>query len=144
MGLLQKIFGVMAICVAVAGTWLPSVQAANNDLVKVTVNIAVENPDYFWHYPFSGVPLDSIRVSSMGKTFSVPSLSEGQKLEFDVPKGYKFRVFVEFPSSHSTVQYVYRVKQEISAANNVFNISVKAPESQPIIVNAAGFEEVKP
>ncbi|HEY0174796.1 MAG TPA: hypothetical protein VGC08_00365, partial [Pedobacter sp.] len=46
------------------GIWLPVAQAApiqNSDLIKVTVNITIENPDYFWKYPFLGNEIDGIR-----------------------------------------------------------------------------------
>jgi hypothetical protein len=145
MELLKQISRVVAIFLFVLVMWVPVTQAASqgNELIKVTVNVIIENPDYFWRYPFEGKQLDGIRVSALGKSFNVQPASNGQKIEFDVPKDYKFRVTIGLQNNDSTFKEMsYITKWGLNERNGMLNITLKAPEFQSITIMASSFDEV--
>lgn len=129
------------------GIWLPVVQAAplqNSDLIKVTVNITIENPDYFWKYPFLGKEIDSIRISGMGQSFFIQPGSSGERVEFDVPKNYRLKIALELQNNSETVKVTrYSTKRGADDKKNALEILLKAPAPQSIILTAADFEEIR-
>lgn len=115
-----------------------------SDLLLVTVQVKVENPEYFWNYPFEGRAMDGIRVSGLGKTFTINAPSSGEKLGFEVPKDYKFRIYVDFLSNGATVKsLVYSSRWGVDRQNKEFTITLKAPEPQSVITQVQGLEEIK-
>ena len=116
--------------------------AADGDLQRVTVNVTVENPDYFWKYPFQGQTLDTIRVSGVGRTIVISAPEKGQKLELDVPRGYKFRIYFELQNSATTMKYVYMTNR-ISSNDKTLEVVLKAPETQPPVIVTPDWEQLK-
>ncbi len=135
----------MIVVMFMALVCLPVAQASaqNNDLITVKVTINIENPRYFWQYPFWGRQLDNIRVSGMGKTVMIPAQTSAQTVEFEVPKGYTLRVWLQFPSEISDYKEVCYEKRNINEKNNALNITLKAPDTQAVIVNSSDFDEKK-
>lgn len=129
------------------GMWISSAQAAvsqHNDLIKMTVHISIENPDYFWKYPFSGRQLDAIRVSGMGQTFFVQTNSGGETFEVNVPKDYKLKLALAFQNNNETVkEFRYATKRGAADGRDTLTIVLKAPEPQPVIFTTRDFEEVR-
>lgn len=115
----------------------------DNNLVKVTVNLAIDNPEYFWRYPFSGKRADRLCISSMGQKLYIPKSGVGQKLEFYVPRGYQFRMTVEIQEENSALASMYFAKRGINEENNTFSVTLSAPAAQPVVVNSRGFDEIK-
>ncbi len=140
----RKFFMIMVVFLLVTGLFLPVVQAANaskDELIKVSVNVTIEDPEYFWQYPFWGKQLESIRISGMGNTITLNPQSGGQLVEYQVPKGYKFRVWLEFLNGNSTYKKLFLAKQDIDETNKTLNIVLKAPGKQAIIINSSDFDE---
>ncbi|HWR40532.1 MAG TPA: hypothetical protein VN611_13620 [Patescibacteria group bacterium] len=119
-----------------------SAAAADGDLQRVVINVIVENPDYFWKYPFQGQPLDTIRVSGVGRTINISPQTNGEKMELDVPKGYKFRIYFELQNAVTTMKYVYMTKR-ISGTDKTLDVVLKAPESQPVVIVTPEWEQLK-
>lgn len=147
MSWLRKKAVVLMISFLSLGIWTPAVHSAalpNNDLIKVTVNITIENPDYFWKYPFFGKQIDAIRVSGMGQNFSVQADSRGEKIEFDVPKDYKLKIALAFQNNNETVkEFRYSTKRGAENSRNSLNILLKAPAPQSVTFTTGDFEEVR-
>lgn len=129
------------------GIWLPVVQAGpiqNSDLIKITVNITIENPDYFWKYPFLGKEIDGIRISGMGQSFFIRPTSSGERVEFDVPKNYRLKIALELQNNNETVKETrYSTKRGVDDKKNTLEILLKAPGPQSIILTTADFEEIR-
>jgi hypothetical protein len=122
----------------------PAVQASpvqNGDLVTVSVTIAIENPGYFWQYPFWGRQLDSIRVAGMGKSVIIPNQSSEQAVVLEVPRGYTLRVWLQFSDGISAYKEVCYEKRKISERDSDMHISLKAPEAQAVILGSSDFDE---
>lgn len=137
----------LLLCMIMAFTGVvPAVaSASSSDLTKVTVVVKIEKPDYFWQYPFLGKQLDRISISSFGKTFSIPSLSDSEKLEIDVPTDYFMRMNIQLLHEGSTLQSIpYVSKNRITSSNANFTIILKAPEPQSISLSSADFEVSRP
>ncbi len=116
----------------------------NSDLIKVTVNITIENPEYFWQYPFLGKEIDGIRVSGMGQNFLIQPASSGKRVEFDVPKNYRLKIALELQNNNETVKETrYSTKRGVDDKKNTLEILLKAPEPQSIILTTADFEEIR-
>ncbi len=127
-----------------AGAGGAQAASLDSDLLPVTVQVQIEKPDYFWGYPFDGQPLSGIRISGLGKTFTIDALSSGEKLGFEVPKNYKFRLYVSFISNGIvTKEIVYSAKDGVDGKNRLFIITLKAPEPQTVMTKVQGLEEVK-
>lgn len=145
MAKVKKVFALLAVFTCIAILFLPIAAAAGPDseFVKVTVNLTIENPDYFWQYPFSGRTVDRICVSSMGEKQYIEAQATGQKFEFKFPKDYQFRMRVELQNNTSVINTLVFSKRGINETNNTFNIVLKAPDSQPVVVHSEGFDETK-
>lgn len=117
--------------------------AQSSDLITVKVTINIENAGYFWQYPFWGRQLDNIRVSAMGKTVVIPAQTSSQTVEFEVPKGYTLRVWLQFPDENSDYKEVCYEKRGISEKSNALAITLKAPDTQAVIVTSADFDDKK-
>ncbi|VBB05064.1 Hypothetical protein LUCI_0270 [Lucifera butyrica] len=115
--------------------------APQNDLITVTVHLTIENPDYFWQYPFAGKQLDGIGISGMGEKITLLPASSGQTLKFEVPEGYQFRLWLDFLSNSAVTKEVTFVKNNIDATNHTFTITLKAPLPQLPEADATGFDE---
>lgn len=142
--MMQKNLVIVAVFLLITGICYSVAQAApvtNDQLVKVTVNITIENPEYFWQYPFWGKQLEEIRISAMGNTTTIHSQSSGQQVEYQVPKGYKFRVWLDFSDGNSTYKKLYIAKQDINMATKRLNIILKAPDEQEVIIKSSDFTE---
>ena len=119
-------------------------EAADGDLVPVTVKVTIENPDYFWKYPFWGRQIDSIRIYGMGKTVFLPLQSAGEAIVFDVPKGYKLKLTLGFQSGAATLQETsYITPWGASNSDNQAMISLSAPETAPVKIRITELENVK-
>ncbi|SDE86474.1 hypothetical protein [Sporomusa acidovorans] len=141
MSRLAKIFLLVCTLLAVIGF---TVTAAANELIKVTVTVKVEKPEYFWQYPFLGKQLDHITFSSYGKTYTLSPLSESETLEIDVPKDYHLRMNISFQNNASTLQSIsYLSKEAIHQPGKHFSLLLKAPEPQPVSVSSPDFEVVR-
>ena len=114
----------------------------DGDLQRVVINVAIDNPDYFWKYPFQGRPLENIRVSGIGRTINIGPQTDGQKIELDVPRGYKFRIYFDFQNGAATMKYVYLTKR-ISDGDKTLEVVLKAPEAQPVIIVTPDWEQQK-
>lgn len=122
----------------------PPVSAApSSDIVKVAVKVNIENPDYFWSYPFGGKQLDQIRFTGAGKSFTIDAGSAGQTFEFEVPQSYTFRLYVNLRSNASSVYEYTFEKRAVSDSNNSITINLRAPSYDPPAVTAEGAEEKK-
>ncbi|MEN6565921.1 MAG: hypothetical protein ABFC57_06440 [Veillonellales bacterium] len=130
-------------CMTIVFLPIAAASAADSDFVKVTVNLTIENPEYFWQYPFLGKKIDRVCVSSMGEKQYIEAQSSGQIFEFNFPKDYQFRMRVELQNNNSVVNTLYFSKRGINETNNTFNILLKAPEPQSVVVQAQGFDETK-
>lgn len=142
---LKRFLGLVCISLFALVMWTPDAKAESkeNELIKVTVNVIIENPKYFWKYPFWGKQLDGIRVSALGKSFNVQPTSNGRKIEFEVPKDYKFRVSIGLESDNATIKEMnYVTKRGINEKTGMLDITLKAPETQPIIVTASTLDEI--
>ena len=113
--------------------------AGDGDLQRVTINVVIDNPDYFWKYPFQGRPLDGIRISGVGRTVNIAPQTDGQKVELDVPRGYKFRIYFDFQNAVTTMKYVYLTKR-INDSDKTLDVVLKAPESQPVLIVTPDWE----
>lgn len=116
------------------------VAAQDSDLQKVNVKIVIENPDYFWQYPFRGQKLTAIRLSGLGKSTLIPAGSDGKIVEFETPRGYSLRLSIDFPASQINKQFYY-VKRNVKADNSSLIITLRAPDYQPVIINSADFDQ---
>lgn len=128
---------------AIFSTVTASPSAQDSEMVKVTVNLTIENPEYFWRYPFSGKSIDRICVSSVGQRIYIPNLASEQKLDFYIPRSYQFRMSVELQDHNSTLASMFFSKKGINESNNTFNLILKAPDALPIVIKAVGFDEKK-
>ena len=130
------------VCILLSVIVLTTPISANaNELLKVTVTVTIENPDYFWQYPVLGKQLDRISISSFGKTFFLPASTASEKVEIDIPKDYHLRMHINLQSDNSTVQSVtYVSKEGIHRPNQNLTIVLKAPDPQPAIISSPDFE----
>ena len=112
----------------------------DSDLCKVVVHITIDNPEYFWRYPFQGQQLDSIRVAGVGKTINLTAPTEQADFEVAVPVGYHFRLYLDLLNAAGDRKYVYSSQDPVSAEHANFHIVLKAPDSQPPIINAPEWE----
>lgn len=146
MGWFSKIFIVLMISFLSLGICRSAAQAAslqNSELIRVAVNVVIENPEYFWKYPFLGKQLDGIRVSGMGRSFYVQPTSDGAKVEFEVPKNYKLRIGIEFQNNNSVIkEYSYSTKWGVNEKKDMLNIVLKAPQPQTAIITTSDFDEI--
>lgn len=135
-----KLSFIVCMLLSVSGLITPPTANAS-ELLKVTVTVNIENPDYFWQYPVLGRQLDRISISSFGKTFYLPASSTGEKLEIDIPKDYYLRMHINLQSDNSTVQSVtYVSKEGIHRPNQNLSIVLKAPDPQPVVISSSDFE----
>ncbi len=142
----QRFGKIGLLLLVLAGVCLPSapVQAGQADMVQVGVQLTIENPDYFWKYPFWGRPMDSIRVYGLGKTVYISSQSAGETLLFDVPKGYKLKLALAFQSGGTTLKEMnYLTDWGASEANHSVSIRLTAPEPAPIQIKVSDLETLK-
>lgn len=114
--------------------------AAESDLVSVKVKIIIDDPDYFWQYPFWGARLDTIHLSGMGKSFTVSSQSSGEVFEFRVPKGYTLRLSMAFSGSRTNYGEIDLTKPRVSEKDNSLTVHLQAPPAQKVIVNSPDFD----
>lgn len=122
----------------------PAVSAASStDIVKVAVKVNIENPDYFWSYPFGGKQLDQIRLTGVGKSFTIDAGSAGQTFDFEVPQSYTFRLYVSLRSNAASVYEYTFEKRAVSNSNNTLTVTLRAPSYAPPTVLAEGAEEKK-
>lgn len=115
--------------------------APSSDIVKVAVKVNIENPDYFWNYPFGGNQIDQIRLTGVGKSFSIDARSAGQTFEFEVPRSYTFRLYVSLRSSAASVYEYTFEKRAVSDSNNTLTVTLRAPSYAPPTVLVEGAEE---
>ncbi|WP_371381129.1 hypothetical protein [Sporomusa aerivorans] len=143
---MKKVCIVVGLFLLLTGAAAPfQAQASSRDLTRVTVIFKVDNPDYFWHYPFLGKPLDQITVSSFGKTFTIPSSSDTDKIEIDVPTDYYLRLNIQLQSDDTTLQTIpYISKHRIRSGSTSFTIVLKAPEPQSVKISSDDFEAARP
>lgn len=141
-----KMFIVLMVSFLSLGICQSTTQAApsqNSELIGVTVNVIIEKPEYFWEYPFYGKQLDSIRISGMGKSFYVQPASDGDKIQFEVPKNYKLRIGIEFLNNNSIIkEYSYSTRRGIDEKKSLLTIVLKAPEPQSAIIATTDFDEI--
>ncbi|HWR45554.1 hypothetical protein [Sporomusa sp.] len=84
-------------------------------------------------------------ISSFGKTFSISSPSDNEKVELDVPTNYHLRMNIALQNNGSTLQSVaYISKNPIKQSNAIFTIVLKAPEPQPVSIASDDFEISRP
>ena len=136
----------LTLCMVIMlGTTVPSTVLANgNDLTRVTVLVKIENPDYFWQYPFFGKQLDRITISSYGKTYTIAASSDSEKLEIDVPTDYYLRMNVQLQNGGATLQSLsYSSKHRIRRSDPTMTIVLKAPEPQSIKISSEDFEATR-
>lgn len=120
-------------------------QARSGDLNRVTIVVKVENPDYFWHYPFQGKQLDQITIASFGKVFTIPALTDTEEMEIEVPTGYYLRLNIHLQAGDTTLQSIpYISKKRVRPGNTNFTLVLKAPEPQPFQVSSDDFEAARP
>ena len=134
--------GVISLLILVM--WIPVVQGASREteLVKITVNVSIENPDYFWGYPFLGKKLDGLRVSAIGKSFYLKPNSNGEKIEFEVPRDYKFRLSIGLQNNNVIFKETnYVTKWGVNKTRDTLDIVLKAPEPQSIIITTSTLDE---
>lgn len=117
--------------------------ASASDLVTVKVNIVIDNPDYFWQYPFDGKGADGILVSGMGKKSIVEAASAGRTLTFEVPKSYQFRMSLDVCNKSAVLKSLSFIKNDINKDNSTFTIILKAPAPEQIKVEAKEFDDIK-
>ena len=115
--------------------------APSSEMVKVAVKVNIENPDYFWGYPFGGKQLDQIRLTGVGKNFSIDTHSAGQTLEFEVPHSYSFRLYLSLRSNDSSVYEYTFEKRAINSSNNTITINLRAPSYDPPAITVEGADE---
>jgi hypothetical protein len=140
MAWLAKISLIVCMLVSVIGFGAP-ITASADELYKVTVTVNIENPNYFWQYPVLGKQLDRISISSFGKTVFIPSSTDTQKLEIEVPQDYHLRLHINLQNGNSTVQSItYVSKEGIHRPDQNFTINLKAPDPQPAIISSPDFD----
>lgn len=125
--------------------WLPSqtVQAAA-DLTPVKVKITIENPDYFWKYPFWGRPLDAVRIYGLGQTAIIEPQSGGETVLFNVPNGYKLKLTLSLQSGGATVKEMnYLTEWGAAASRNQAEIRLSAPEPAAVQIKVTELETTK-
>jgi hypothetical protein len=146
MGWIQKISILLLVSFLSLGICQSAAQAVplhNSELVRVTVHVTIENPEYFWKYPFLGKQLDEIRISGMGKSYSIPSPSDGESVEFEVPKNYKLRVGLVLENNNAIIkEYSFSTKRGADERKAVLHIVLKAPQPQSVILAAPDFDEI--
>ena len=137
---------VLCMLILLTGVTAPfSAQAKNNDLTRVSVTIKVDNPDYFWQYPFLGKQLDQITIASFGKTFTIPSSTDTQKIDIDVPPDYYLRLNIQLQNNGATLQNIaYITKHRIRSGDTNYTLVLKAPEPQSIAIASDDFEITRP
>ncbi len=119
-------------------------EAAQGDLVPVTVKVTIENPDYFWKYPFWGRQLDAIRVYGMGRTVFISPQSAGEAIVFEVPNGYKLKLTLGFQSGAATLhESSYITPWGAGNSDNQAKISLSAPEIVPVKIRLDELESTK-
>lgn len=136
----------LTLCMVIMlGTTVPSTVLANgNDLTRVTVLVKIENPDYFWQYPFFGKQLDRITISSFGKTYTINASSDSEKLEIDVPTDYYLRMNIQLQNGGATLQNLtYSSTHRIRRSAPTMTIVLKAPEPQSIKISSEDFEATR-
>lgn len=140
-----KMFIVLMISFLSLGICQSTAQAApsqNSELIGVTVNVMIENPEYFWRYPFLGKRLDGIRISGMGKSFYIQPTLDGDKVQFEVPKNYKLRIGIEFLNNNSIIkEYSYSTRRGVDEKKGMLTIVLKAPEPQSAIIATKDFDK---
>lgn len=135
----------MCLFVCIIMTFICVTPAVASDLTRVTVIVEIEKPDYFWQYPFLGKHLDQINISSFGKTFSIPALSDTDKFEIDVPTDYFLRMNIQLQHDGTTLQSIsYVSKNRVTPSRTTFTIKLKAPEPQSITISSGDFERSRP
>lgn len=137
----------LLLCLLIAGlSMLPAAaSASSSDLTKVTVTVKIEKPDYFWQYPFLGKQLTGLTITSFGKTFSIPAMTDADTLEIDVPRGYHARLNIQLQHDEIILQTLsYISKRRVSPNSANFTIMLKAPEPQSISFSSADFESSRP
>ncbi|CUH95755.1 putative secreted protein [Propionispora sp. 2/2-37] len=142
MMLKSKCWGIVCSIVVLLALYFPVSHsaAAESDLVNVKVHVVIDNPDYFWQYPFWGAKLDTVRLSGMGRSFTIPSQSSGEVFEFRVPQGYTLRLSLEFPGSRAGYGEISLTKRRVSEKDNLLTIHLQAPATQEVIVNSSDFD----
>ena len=139
-----KLSLMVCMLLSVMGLTTPATATAS-ELLRVTVTVNIENPDYFWQYPVLGKQLDCISISSFGKTIVIPTSSATEKIEVEVPTDYHLRMNINLQNSGSTVQSISYISREaIHKSNQNFTILLKAPEPQPAAISSPDFEIVRP
>lgn len=136
---LVLVFAVAACLVSM----LPGAEAAANELITVKVNIVIDNPDYFWHYPFGGIGADELAVTGMGKRDVIENGSAGKLVTFQVPKSYQFRMSLDVCGKNSVLKSMSFSKNNINKDKQSFTITLKAPEPELIKVEAKEFDDIK-
>lgn len=130
--------------VFMTSTIVPSSVLAR-DLTHVTVLVKIENPDYFWQYPFLGKQLDRVSISSFGKTYTIAASSDSEKIEVDVPTDYYLRMNMQLQSGGATLQNLsYSSKHRVRRSDQTMTIVLKAPEPQSIKISSEDFEAIRP
>lgn len=146
MGWFQKISILLMISFLSLGICRSAAQAAplqNSELIRVMVNVSIENPEYFWRYPFLGKQLDSIRISGMGKSYYIQPTSNGETVEFEVPKNYKLRIGLELQNNNSIIkEYSFSTRRGVDEKKAILHIVLKAPEPQSAILATSDFDEI--
>lgn len=143
MNVVKKLTVILAVLVYLTGMLPGAAEAYSNELVTVKVNIVIENPDYFWQYPFGGKGADGILISGMGKKDMIETLSAGKLVTFDVPRTYQFRMFLDVCNKASVLKSFSFSKNNIKENNSSFTVVLKAPLPESVKVEAKEFDEIK-
>lgn len=146
MSVKSKLGMVLCMLILLTGSIAPcAAQAKNSDLTRVSVTIKVDNPDYFWQYPFLGKQLDQITIASFGKTFTIPSATDMQRIDIDVPPDYYLRLNIQLQNNGTTLQNIaYITKHRLRSGDTNFTLVLKAPEPQSIAIVSDDFEVTRP
>jgi hypothetical protein len=140
---IQEIAVIFAVLTFFVSVWPGAAEAASNELVTVKVNIVIDNPDYFWQYPFGGKGADSIMISGMGKKDTIETSSTSKLVTFDVPKTYQFRMSLDLCNKAAVLKSFSFSKRDINENNSSFTIELKAPAPEQVKVESKEFDEIK-